>query len=575
MPRLSQDSLRVELERFKRFLLAFVSIYLLMICLYRGLVFHFDDTLLAFKAVAFGFPICMTIFLLLFETGSPQLYVYLVRLLLAVQKRKNVFLSLVLLPSALGLLLLRTGSLSNYGWTYISISILLGGMLGTILGILLSSKTIVRLRSEPELSKFLVFLMFTFSFALILILYLPNSVTTTASFFLVSGSLGLGVHRIRVSIALESLVKRDNKLFEDAFTVQPRGRICRLFREGPIIVAQIVYAYYRFLSKKKTTEKELAKMKCRIYFRRKKYERVICEVNQYERGYVTEPSASLTSLKALALLNTGEVQNAEAILNQAIWAKRACASPLHMLTLVYIYYVKGELANAVSLNDQVLAMEGGETCSLALNNKAYFLCEQALMERRDDAEYIRKTAKNAEIFLKRAFKYAREPQYIGNLMDTRGFIHMLLGEYREALQCLASASATNAAARFHLALLFMIASRNYYRAEYYLRSALALINKRANKRLYYLVSCHLRLCLKARKQRETFNSRIIFTHLARTDEFLLEPDLLQRDQPGIMEQLEEMRRSYLIESYAGLGGDIVELAKDPLLIKHAATICKI
>ena len=61
--------------------------------------------------------------------------------------------------------------------------------------------------------------------------------------------------------------------------------------------------------------------------------------------------------------------------------------------------------------------------------------------------------------------------YMGNLFDTKGFFHLLLGQYKDAIYYLAQAADTNASAKFHLGLLYMIGSKDLYKAEYFFRIA--------------------------------------------------------------------------------------------------------
>lgn len=290
-------------------------------------------------------------------------------------------------------------------------------------------------------------------------------------------------------------------------------RLRRYIIDGQFVRASLILPLCICLSRTPESKKDIVKATCRLLFRKRMYRAVNILLLLYEKKYGILASDTLISLKALARLERGDILRAKMILTQAISSRPVDqANPFHLLNLSYVYEREGNFDQSLELLDRVLETKEGSDCPLALNNKAYILTEITLIRHYRDETRMKQIIQEAKSAINRAMQNPNSG-HISHIEDTKGLIHLVLGEYSAAIDCFSRVADTSAAAQFHLGLFFMMGTKDYIRAEYFLRSALYQTSRKSNPWFYGLIRFHLDLVSNARRDRLTCGPGLIFSHL--------------------------------------------------------------
>jgi hypothetical protein len=175
----------------------------------------------------------------------------------------------------------------------------------------------------------------------------------------------------------------------------------------------------------------------------------------------------------------------------------------------------------VAILDEIMHLEKFRECQQIRRMAARYRCDKILDdlyatggEGRSAKEYVASRIGEVEDLIKGIKVRPGKPEI--SLAHVEGLVALLKLDYRTAIRYFAASMLAEAhnGSRFHLALVHMVGTRTYYRAEYQLRQILRdLSSTDENHRFHRLVRHNLARIETAREDGMMFNEDLIFYHL--------------------------------------------------------------
>ncbi len=387
-------------------------------------------------------------------------------------------------------------------------------LIGIHLGILFTSNNLAKLWDQGLLYTLIIFLVCNCFIVFLIYLYnqtiqgplLRGSVLVTLTTFLL---IHLFIKRLiaRVILLEKNLLDMEKSRAEGRATL-----MYNWIRDGKIWRVRTV----RFLNSLlgnvllKISRRESCKIKCRILYRRKKFDAVIETATEFLKK---DKSNVLVSLKALSYMQKGEPELAFDVLLKARKADlargEADQSPYFPLNIGYLYWQKGDIDQAIEYSDQAVKID--PHCPMALNNKAFFIAEKARLDFASERseERLNESLQKASELIRKAFESV-DKYCFATLRDTEAYIHLLRGDLETAKDIFLQTAVARVASRVHLAIIYMKGSQIYERSECYLRRALSQLGRNTRNRYYKFAQHLLVLIRNARREGIVFNEEIVF-----------------------------------------------------------------
>jgi len=361
--------------------------------------------------------------------------------------------------------------------------------------------------------------------AFTLLLIMPIAVFLIVSSYLKLPAVGLftfGLFFFIVSVTFS--VREDTSWYRDVSMrdedVKVNSTYLRLvfnlYKHGRLILAVFLFNFYE-LFRRWRKNKDYYKIKCGIYYRLHRYERIGTMVDSALRRVGFSPT--LVNFKTLSLAHRGEVSTALAELKNGL--KKSPDNTHLMVSLGYVYWQNNQIDEALNIVRKALDIH--PNCPLALRSEAHYLCDEALLRYRKHPVQFQHNLDLARERIEKAWEIKGKGFVI--IDHVLGYVHLLRGEYAKAAdifsKCIIKGSHNGS--RLHLALIFMIGSSTCYRAEYHLRRAwydlIAKIARRQGTRRHRFFKLVTKNLTRVRriiqeKGRIVFNENIIFYHLA-------------------------------------------------------------
>jgi|GEM_PF-5596327 len=510
IPDIIRRDLAVDKEELRRGLRIFVTYALILILLFflqRLRALEIVSLASPFTVFSMLFSFLMLAYLLSVETDHNFVGFCLMKVVCRMGKYKQlVFISIPLVGAAALFSFVRSQDFLHLRNGLLVVCLLAAIQTGMFVRNVTISMHLVRLWRRTNLLKLIVTLSLVFYFYCFVGLYELVPLRALLEVSVLGFILGVSVAQILVHIQARRALYRDMSIqdWERQKRPQPKAKkIYRMIQRGKLARANLLL----LLWKRRLSEKDICKIKCRIWHRRREFDKVIAEADRFLR---TDRSDVVLNLKALSLTARGDYSAAREVLEDAQNYERAHGvkerNPYVPLNLGYICWQENRIDDAIEYTKEASLID--QRCPLAWNNWAFFLCEKAILGTEPRSEAFYKNLEEADRHVKQAFKYAAFSCYSA-LLDTQGLIYLLSDKFAKALECFSRVQFINKHTCLHLGVFFMIDTKTYFRSEYFLTKAMQGLRDAHPAKTYRLATRNLARILAAR-DKEYFTQDIVF-----------------------------------------------------------------
>ncbi len=488
---------------------------------YKYCINYVDNSLLTTVSVILVFIITPVIYFLLFNTQIYFIHRLLIWIISRLYKAKKLFypLSLVVVIITLanfmynGFYSTFYHSLSNNSLLW-CIILALSVIVGACIGIIISSNNLSKLWVNGLLYSVMIVLFTSEYLLIIFVLYQPQLKYSIINTSLMVSSLTVFSLNFIIRHRITVLENIEMNIW-DLQTLRVNDRLPTLYKWirkgniwGPTILLKInklLNNYYYKLS-----EKNKCKIRCRILFRRRKFDRVLKEAKSFlNKG---NNSDVLTSLIGLSLIELGRREEAmDHILkahNSILRERPRKPSAYFPFYLGYLFWQEKKIAEAIRYNEMALSID--PECPMALRNKALYISEIARNEYITNNSMI-----DAKLLLNNALRVIQKADSstddysFASIKGTEAYIYLLLKDFDKAKEILEKTAAFDIPSRIFLAILHMRKTEIYKTSQCYIRKALYMTHKNKWNMNYQFASHLLDIIVKS-VGKYSYNDDIVY-----------------------------------------------------------------